>query len=363
MLLSRALLLLSPLALAAACARDEDCALNGVCTAAICQCDAGWAGAACGALKLAPAPLDGGYHVKNTSSWGGAPLVGAAGVFHLYVAEFVGHCELSTWHSNSRVVHATAAAAAGPYTFAEEVIPFYSHNPSVAVTGDGEGLILMHIGGGLPDAHSGPPRTCRNGSTSTNYTAAPAAAARAPGAPVPTICADHFAGPWRSCNWTGPPTGFTNPTLFAAPGGGLLVGGNSNYSLALTRGANCTRFECGAWTPAAGVLPNRTGEDPWIWADARGHWHALLHDMSPDLPAGRHAFSRDGAAWTVTQELAYDGNVTFADGSAIAFSKRERPHLLLDPRTRAPLALSTGVMQHSEHVDDYSWTLIQEVVP
>jgi hypothetical protein len=142
----------------------------------------------------------------------------------------------------------------------------------------------------------------------------------------------------------------------------LLVGGNRNYSLALTRGSGCSRFSCAAWSAAANVLPNRTGEDPWVWQAADGAWHALLHDMSPDMPAGRHAFSRDGAAWTVTADLAYDGNVTFADGSRVAFAKRERPHLLLDPRTRAPLALATGVMQHSENVDDYSYTLVQAIL-
>jgi hypothetical protein len=100
-----------------------------------------------------------------------------------------------------------------------------------------------------------------------------------------------------------------------------------------------------------------------VWRDANDHWHVLRHDMSPDLPAGRHAFSRDGVAWSISTDLAYDGNVTFEDGSRVAFSKRERPHLLLDPRTRAPRALSTGVMQFSEHVDDHSWTLVQAVLP
>lgn len=83
--------------------------------------------------------------------------------------------------------------------------------------------------------------------------------------------------------------------------------------------------------------------------------------MSPDLPAGRHAFSRDGRAWTLTADLAYNGTVTFADGSAVTYTKRERPHLLLDAASGAPAVLYTGVMEFPEHVDDHSWTLAQPI--
>ncbi len=98
-----------------------------------------------------------------------------------------------------------------------------------------------------------------------------------------------------------------------------------------------------------------------MWQDAANVFHALFHDMSPDLPAGRHAFSADGIAWTLTSELAYTGTVQWEDGTNVTYAKRERPHLLLDPASRAPLALFTGVMQHSEHVDDYTFTLAQLV--
>ena len=355
------LLLLRHSTAAGACATDEDCALLGTCTAAgACACHAGWAGPACGQLRLLPAPVSGGYSAPNTSSWGGAPVLDSAtGRYHLYVAEFVGRCGLLSWHNNSRVVRATAAAATGPYTFAEEVVPFYSHNPVVALAANGSGLILMHIGGG---AWNGDVLQCVNGSSQTNYSALP----RPPQPPPPaqgTLCAGGFAGPWRACNWTGAasPGSFTNPALWVQRNGSMAVGGNSNYSLALAFGARCSAFACQEWSPALPRTPPRTGEDPWIWQDARDHWHALFHDMAPDLPAGRHAFSADGLAWTLTAELAYTGAVEFEDGSSVAFTKRERPHLLLDPASRAPLALFTGVMQHPEHVDDHTFTLAQAV--
>ena len=97
----------------------------------------------------------------------------------------------------------------------------------------------------------------------------------------------------------------------------------------------------------------------WYTPHGGGSWHALFHDMAPDLPAGRHAYSRDGVAWTLTDELAYNATVFFADGSNVTYSKRERPHLLLNETTGDPLVLFTGVMQYSEHEDDHSWTLAQ----
>ena len=140
------------------------------------------------------------------------------------------------------------------------------------------------------------------------------------------------------------------------------MGGNSNYSLALTSGANCSRFACTHWSNASHATPGRTGEDPWLWEDASGAWHALFHDMAPDLPAGRHAFarSREGP-WTLTGELAYTGTAVNEDGTSTTFAKRERPHLLLDPVTRVPLALFTGVMPLPESVDDRCYTHAQRV--
>lgn len=348
------------------CTVDEDCSLNGNCNAGSCICYVGWIGAACGQLDLlpAPAPVTNGYNVPNTSSWGAGVLFDpSSGLYHMWAAEFVNHCGLLTWHNNSRVVHATSLISTGPYTFVDETIPVYSHNPTVARTADGRGVILMHIGGGLPDAS---PSVCVNGSSqSGNITSSSQNGLRLPStsyspASVATICASQPSVPFAPCNWTHAP-GFTNPTLWVAqPGGDIMTGGNSNYSLVLSRGQNCSNFNCASWPPATEVTPSRTGEDPWIWQDPRRNWHALFHDMSPDLPAGRHAFSRDGVEWVLTEQIAYNGTVAFADGSTTTFSKRERPHLLLDEAGN-PSVLFTGVMQYPENIDDHSWTLAQGV--
>lgn len=216
------------------------------------------------------------------------------------------------------------------------------------------------------------------------------------------MCSVSPSAPLVACNWTNAP-GFTNPTIWVKSNGSMVLGGNSNYSLVLAYGFNCTRFGCGNWSVPTEVTPGRTGEDPWIWqvcclCHLISHTAPIHHTsscrtrretgmpcfttvsawqvciqrwvtacyyvsanaVSPDLPAGRHAFSRDGITWSLTADLAYNGTVIFEDGSNVTFSKRERPHLLLDGK-RAPIALFTGVMQFSEHVDDHSWTLAQGI--
>jgi len=122
----------------------------------------------------------------------------------------------------------------------------------------------MHIGAG---EWNGEQAQCINGSSqSGNITSAASSAAAAglTAASYGTLCATALGAPLVSCNWTGAP-GFTNPTLWVEGNGTIMTGGNSNYSLALSRGANCSNFACASWSVPAEVTPGRTGEDPWIW--------------------------------------------------------------------------------------------------
>ena len=60
-----------------ACASDEDCNLNGQCTAAACVCDPQWQGPLCGSLALLPADPLGGHRRTGFSGWGGNPFFDA----------------------------------------------------------------------------------------------------------------------------------------------------------------------------------------------------------------------------------------------------------------------------------------------
>jgi hypothetical protein len=100
----------------------------------------------------------------------------------------------------------------------------------------------------------------------------------------------------------------------------------------------------GPWTlPAAPAFAGHA-EDPFVWFQpATSSFHALFHSLGACADAGCHAFSADGAAWTLSATPAYGFAAAFDDGSSVAFSRRERPQLILDPATGAPTHLINGV--------------------
>ena len=52
----------------------------------------------------------------NVSSWGGSPVKGDDGKWHLFVSEIVNGCGLHYWETNSQCTHAVADTAEGPFT-------------------------------------------------------------------------------------------------------------------------------------------------------------------------------------------------------------------------------------------------------
>ena len=65
------------------------------------------------------------------SSWGGLPLKGPDGRYHLFASQFVNNCTLGGWNPGSTVVRAVADTPHGPFTYAETVFPTFHHNPTV----------------------------------------------------------------------------------------------------------------------------------------------------------------------------------------------------------------------------------------
>ncbi len=90
-------------------------------------------------------------------------------------------------------------------------------------------------------------------------------------------------------------------------------------------------------------------EDPFMWIDARGHWHCLVHKMF-DPPgqgpcgiwAGGHLFSLDGTAWSPIYR-AYNTSFVTTEGSTLVAQRRERPKLIFDAR-KTPTHLFNGVI-------------------
>eukprot|EP00755_Sulcionema_specki_P033638 Sspe_Gene.2299::Locus_757_Transcript_1_1_Confidence_1.000_Length_1588::g.2299::m.2299 len=105
-------------------------------------------------------------------------------------------------------------------------------------------------------------------------------------------------------------------------------------------------------------------EDPFVYKDCRGRYHALFHNKYPDNAAevvGGHAYSSDGKVW-VYSGSCYGSTVSFDDGTTTSFSRRERPHFVFADDGCTPIALTTGV-QYGGKYGDATLTLLQPVGP
>jgi hypothetical protein len=145
------------------------------------------------------------------------------------------------------------------------------------------------------------------------------------------------------------------------------------------RGGSCPHLvTAGHWKNASSYvfhadalfpeLGTRGSEDPALYLDARGHFHALFHNMDPcpDYPcpevAGGHAFSVDGLSWNYSG-VAYNSTGFYTDGTPFSFLRRERPHPVMAEDGFTIVALTTGVNYHdgSTAHGDATFTFLQPV--
>lgn len=77
--------------------------------------------------------------------------------------------------------------------------------------------------------------------------------------------------------------------------------------------------------------------------------------------AGRLAYSEDGEVWTYSATPAFNGTITFSNGTTHVMARMERPVLLFDEATQAPTHLINGVQPYEDDHYMYTFTLIQEV--
>ena len=290
------------------------------------------------------------------------------GLYHMFPAEMVESCGLSSWKTNSRIIHATSKRLEGPYTFQKEVIGVWSHNPTIVKASDGTLLLLSAgygsdiSGSGMPPPEvCGPTGCCSNGASPCGIHRGHPCNATWPPQPDPDPAARNPLGAYR--NFTayispnGNPFGPWIPTILPTneethqytpsgvtfPNGTvvvLLVGGGmfrADHSWAgpYQRWGNGMYWGCG-------------GEDPFLYIDKRGHWHCLFHSGPYNnlSSAGGHSFSLDGLNWHTTPEPTYRGDYIeeiFEHGiQRTKIAKRERPHLVFDEDGNI-LALITGI--------------------
>jgi len=372
----------STIAASAACVTDLDCSNNGVCASGgRCNCDPAWLGAACSTLNLLPATRGHGLHsadapVHNTSSWGGSVLKGEDGRYHMWASELVNHCGLNLWTSNSHVVHAVASEPDAAYAVVDEVHGVFSHEPSL-VRGPGGEYVMYFIMGHPITAFDDPVQPCvcdasgvggsspmcdtsatwRNG-TFMMYAASPDGPWSAPLEVLP-----HPLGPVDS-----------NLAVVIAANGSLvgltrkIPSGPQGSEIHLLTAADwkdkSTYKQAGVALFPDSIISNFGLEDPYVYLDTKGRYHAIFHNMlnnDDQTTCGSHATSDDGIAWTFTG-TAYGNKVQYTDGTSTTFSRRERPHLIINDQGQ-PTHLTTGVVAGDNKgcCDDNSYTHVQPI--
>ena len=100
-----------------------------------------------------------------------------------------------------------------------------------------------------------------------------------------------------------------------------------------------------ALCPGTDAVFGHTAEDPSIFKTKRG-FHMLMNAMPggchPQPSQGGLAWSRDGIHWSEPRIGAYNETLRFLNGTMMQ-CRRERPQIILDPKTSEPIGMSSGI--------------------
>jgi len=369
------------------CASDFDCSYNGKCgSGGACTCGQGWTGRRCETLDVLPvdkakygfSPQD--SQGRNRSSWGGS-ILSMNGVWHMWAARMENYCGIGQWEQNSKIVHAMAADALGPYTERDTVAGVFAHEP--CVTRDvrtGELLMVtvnFPVSGKFANASIfNSTGVCECTSNCTRRAVGSRVKCKAnctPSAQHPFLpiirTAPGVEGPWTEA--LSPVLGRSDSNLACwinssgamrcnGRGGGLQAAADADWRN-LSSWLDFKDEEGDLW-----VSSSPSDEDPMPWMDeATGVWHSIQHNLEgPHMCAGQlcqvgtHQFSLDGGRQWFYTGTAYTSLVNFTDGSSHLFDRRERPHMVFAENSTTPIALSTAA-RPGDQDGDRTFTLVQ----
>ena len=379
-----------------------------------CVCDPGWGGDDCGDLQLEVGEIAYGCYPTDPltcdySSWGGGPPVWDTKhrVYVMFQDEISKHCGLSEWSYMSTIVRTSSVhGPAGPYKKDEVVLGAQSHNAYYVYDPKSGKHLIYHVNsgtGGKAEELTG----CTNGTTPHK----PEEELRQLRAPKPsrsdgvgdTTCEEahdclppvihestSLSGPWKRVEMRGvyPPQfptsnggtrirGALNPAPIIFDNGTVLALYKVNQTIWAMRAPDYTGpyeaigeifhpFAKGSFTedPATHVLQ----EDPTLWRDARGNFHALMHPLGNGAGRG-HGFSYDGLTWHWS-DPSHRGRPAFhasikVEGKTVSITDVERLRIWVNPKTSQPelLFYASGGQHQPVHADGVqrSFTVVQRI--
>ena len=386
-----------------ACTTEEDCNMAGWCTKGACVCDYGWAGPTCGLLNLGKTWKcgEGGLCSPLNSSnviatWGGRPVPGDDGKYHIYSAGFSHQCPLGSWLTNSLVVHGVSDNAHGPFTIHDTALGqtnpisghwdgLTKHNPTAVKTPEGT-YAIFYMGSTAVNTTS---EVCKPRGAETAPEAAPASA---PGDSNPcdtahkregtSLCnqrvglatSDSPYGPWETQLALGPGQPgewddlyVTNPTVYILKNGSAIMVYKArsleHFDLNdVYTGVATAKHWRGPYTrphPSKHFVFKTYCEDAGMYySEAMDVYRLVLHCGCNYLSM----WSKDGIDWKQTAPQQPWCSVTYHDGSTETLGRRERPQFYVDPASGHPTMLFNGVQPTKSH-DGYVFTMATELLP
>lgn len=307
----------------------------------------------------------------------------------MFASEFLGGCGISSWLTNSQIVHAKSKQPEGPYKRVGVAIGAFAHNPAIAKGPDGR-YHLWHLGVG-DGADNRTVKNCSNGSSfEPSVTVmhqhrlthqhwcwdrgSDSGGSTVTRLPCNTSQIVHSSGslegPWTPTKtWVNINSGSLrneNPSpLYLRNGSVTLLVNSANDCVQLAMSDN-------GWKGPYAVPPWRNNtngticahvEDGFLYIDARQHWHALFH--MEDSRIGGHAYSTDGIEWS-NVSFAYNKTISLVGeplGTGIQCNRRERPSLMFN-EAGTPTHLVTGCclepcIWNSTNGMEHSFTAVQ----
>lgn len=256
--------------------------------------------------KVKPRDKDNGIEDNTWCYWGGNPIMGNDGNYHIPVCRWPENTGHNGWFE-AEVAHCVSDNPIGPYTITKTIAK-KAYNPEVMKLPDNTFALHVHDGR--------------------------------------VFQAEHMTGPWkmmgrmkldsrgfRKKTWLG-----SNLTTEYRPDGSILLMQKVG-DMAISKNGILGPYK----TVSIHNYTRSTGypEDPVIWR-SRHQYHAIYNHAQDRRSA--YMRSLDGIHWKNEDGLPYDASTTFyTDGTKNTWYKFERPKVLQDEHGRAT-HLSLAVM-------------------
>ena len=86
--------------------------------------------------------------------------------------------------------------------------------------------------------------------------------------------------------------------------------------------------------------------------------HMIYHNKASSY----HAFSADGSTWTEHDDSpVFNNSMPIGGGRPLKLNRRERPELVFDPKSRAPVLLLNGASVYDSEGLYRAFSLVQHV--